>query len=114
MHLPLYATLAERHPLLRRLQSAVVRVREAWKRPEERRVGVALLAAGASALAFAHVAEDYLTNDPLARWDVSFAHWLSLHRSAAGVDVFRVVTDAGSPASTLAVATVVCLVLYRC
>lgn len=66
-----------------------------------------------SAFAFARIAEDYLTNDPLARWDVSFARWLAGERNSATTDFFRLFTDVGSPAAALAIATVVCLVLYR-
>jgi undecaprenyl-diphosphatase len=62
---------------------------------------------------FARIAEDYLTNDPLARWDVSFARWLYGERSSAGIDFFRVLTDLGSPTGALAFAAIVCAVLYR-
>ena len=41
--------------------------------PRQRRLALALTAAALAAIAFARIAEDYLTNDPLARWDVSFA-----------------------------------------
>ena len=88
-------------------------VQAAWREPEQRRLALALAAAVFSALAFARIAEDYLTNDPLARWDVSFAQWLSEHRSGVGTDVFRVFTDIGSPAGALAIGTVACLLLYR-
>lgn len=88
-------------------------VASTWSAPERRRLGLALAAAAVSAFAFARIAEDYLTNDPLARWDVSFARWLSAERSAVGTDVFRVLTFFGSPAVALAIATVVCVVLYR-
>ena len=73
----------------------------------------ALLAALGGAVVFARITEDYLTNDPLVRWDVSFARWLSEHRGSALLDVFRAITVVGSPAFALALATVVCLVLYR-
>jgi len=85
----------------------------AWRTPEQRRLGLALAAAVLSAIAFARIAEDYLTNDPLARWDVSFARWLSGERSTAGTDIFRVLTFIGSPAAVLAIATIVCVLLYR-
>jgi len=85
----------------------------AWHTPEGRRVALALVAAAGSAIAFARIAEDYLTNDPLARWDVSFARWLSGERTTAGTDFFRVVTFFGSPAVALTIAAVVCVVLYR-
>ena len=81
--------------------------------PERRRLVLALGLALAGALAFARVAEDYLTNDPLARWDVSFARWLAEHRSTGLTDGVRVVTDLGSPVAALALGAVACLVLYR-
>jgi undecaprenyl-diphosphatase len=84
-----------------------------WHAPKQRRLALALTAAALSALAFARITEDYLTNDPLARWDVSFARWLAGERTTAGVDAFRVLTFFGSPAFALAVSAVVCLVLYR-
>ncbi len=82
-----------------------------WHEQKQRRLAVALVAALLSALAFARTAEDYLTNDPLARWDVSFARWLSDERSTLGIDLFRVLTFFGSPAVALAIATVACVVL---
>jgi membrane-associated phospholipid phosphatase len=85
----------------------------AWRTPTQRRLGLAVAAAVLSALAFARIAEDYLTNDPLARWDVSFARWLSGERSTAGIDFFRVMSFLGSPAVALTVAAVACFVLYR-
>jgi undecaprenyl-diphosphatase len=92
----------------------VLRVAQAaWREPRQRRLAVAVAAALFAALAYARIAEDYLTNDPLARWDVSFAHWLSEHRSGVGTDFFRVFTDIGSPAGALAIGTVACLILYR-
>jgi undecaprenyl-diphosphatase len=84
-----------------------------WHAPKQRRLALALVAAALSAIAFAHIAEDYLTNDPLARWDVSFARWLAGERSGVGTDFFRVLTFIGSPAVALAVAAVVCVALYR-
>jgi membrane-associated phospholipid phosphatase len=89
------------------------RAATAWRSPAQRRLMIALASAFLAALAFAHIAEDYLTNDPLARWDVSFARWLALERSDLGTEFFRVITFLGSPASALAVAAVVCAVLYR-
>jgi membrane-associated phospholipid phosphatase len=84
-----------------------------WHAPRQRRVTVALVAAALSALAFARIAEDYLTNDPLARWDVEFARWLSGDRTSFGIDVFRVLTFFGSPPVALVIATVVSIALYR-
>lgn len=91
----------------------VSRVRVLWRSPTQRRVAVALLAALGSAVAFARITEDYLTNDPLARWDVSLAGWLVEHRSAVGLEVFRAITNLGSPIVALVIATIVCVVLYR-
>jgi undecaprenyl-diphosphatase len=88
-------------------------VASAWHAPKQRRLTFALAAAAFSAIAFARIAEDYLTNDPLARWDLSFARWLAGERSTVGIDFFRVLTFIGSPAVALAVAAVVCVVLYR-
>jgi membrane-associated phospholipid phosphatase len=85
----------------------------AWRTPSQRRVLLALASALLAAFAFSRVAEDYLTNDPLARWDVRFAHWLALERTPAGIDAFRVLTFFGSPAVALVLAAVVFLVLYR-
>ena len=79
----------------------------------QRGLALALIAAVLAALTFARIAEDYLTNDPLARWDVSFARWLSGERSGVTTDLFQVITFLGSPATALAVAAVVCVVLYR-
>ena len=84
-----------------------------WQEPKRRRVALSLAVAGLAAVAFARVAEDYLTNDPLARWDVSFARWLSGERTGVDTELFRVLTFFGSPAVVLAVATLSCLVLYR-
>ena len=84
-----------------------------WHAPERRRLAFALAAAALSAVAFARVAEDYLTNDPLARWDVSFARWLAGERTTVGIEAFRVLTFFGSPAVALAIATVAFVVLYR-
>lgn len=88
-------------------------VAAAWHDPRQRRLVLALAAAVLSAIAFARIAEDYLTNDPLARWDVTFARWLAGERTAFGIDFFRVVTFLGSPAVALIVSTAVCIALYR-
>src|SRR5215204_5750525 len=69
--------------------------------PVHRRVLLALASALLAAIAFSRVAEDYLTNDPLARWDVRFAEWLALERTAAGTDAFRILAFFGSPVVVL-------------
>lgn len=81
--------------------------------PRQRRLALALAAAALAAIAFARIAEDYLTNDPLARWDVSFARWLAGERTTAGIDAFRVITFFGSPAVVAAIGALVCIVLCR-
>ena len=85
----------------------------AWRTPQQRRLVLAIVTALAAAVGFARVAEDYLTNDPLARWDVELARWLASHRTGAGEDVFRVLTFFGSPGVALAIGILVFLVLYR-
>ena len=60
------------------------RAATAWHSPAQRRLIVAVASALLAALAFAHVAEDYVTNDPLARWDVQFARWLAVERNDLG------------------------------
>ena len=89
------------------------RAAAAWRSPAQRRLVVAIVSACLSALAFAHIAEDYVTNDPLAHWDVRFAHWLALERSDLGTEFFRFFTFLGSPAVALAVSAVACVALYR-
>ena len=74
---------------------------------------MALAAALVAAIAFARITEDYLTNDPLARWDVTFARWLAERRTTAGVDFFRTMTWVGSPATAVVVGAVACAFLYR-
>jgi membrane-associated phospholipid phosphatase len=113
MDTPAYARRVDGGSATRAVLRAVAVVATAWGVPKQRRLGLALAAAVSSAVAFARIAEDYLTNDPLARWDVSFARWLSGERSDVGTDFFRVVTFLGSPAAALAIATVVCVLLYR-
>jgi len=84
-----------------------------WQAPRQRTLVLALAAAALSALAFARIAEDYLTNDPLARWDLSFARWLAGERGANGTDFFRAISLVGSPGTSLAVGAAVAFVLYR-
>jgi membrane-associated phospholipid phosphatase len=88
-------------------------VASTWHNPRQRRLTLAVAAAIFAAFAFSRITEDYLTNDPLARWDLSFARWLAGERTTTGIDFFRVVTFFGSPAVGLAIAAVVFVVLYR-
>ena len=113
MHPQAYARRVDSGSATRAAHPATTAVASAWRVPTQRRLGLAIAAAVLSAIAFARIAEDYLTNDPLARWDVSFARWLSGARSTVGTDFFRFLTFIGSPAVALAIATIVCVLLYR-
>ncbi len=87
-----------------------------WEHRGEPRWRWAALTTGlflASLFAFAHVAEDYLTGDPIVRWDVELARWLHTHSSQTLVSVFDVVTLAGNVATLAAVTAVVGLFLLR-
>jgi membrane-associated phospholipid phosphatase len=94
-------------------RTSIATGRTAWRTPAQRRVLIALASAVLAAIAFARVAEDFLTNDPLARWDVRFAQWLALERTVAGTDAFRILTFFGSPAVVLVLTSVVFVVLYQ-
>jgi undecaprenyl-diphosphatase len=96
-----------------RMKRTAELVRSAWRTPTQRRLGLALVFAALSATAFARIAEDYLTNDPLARWDIRFARWLASERSGVGIDFFRVLTFIGSPAAAFAIVALVSIALYR-
>jgi undecaprenyl-diphosphatase len=102
--------LLEHYP---RAQRLVRRTASAWQTPAQRRLLLALGWALLAALTFARIAEDYLTNDPLARWDVEYARWLAGERTPTGIDVFRVVTFFGSPTVVFVVGAVVAVLLYR-
>jgi undecaprenyl-diphosphatase len=113
MNLPAHARRMESgstHRFARRTTEAVASI---WHAPRQRRLLLALTAAVLSAFAFAQIAEDYLTNDPLVRWDESFARWLAGERSTLATDFFRLVTFVGSPPVALALTLVVCVALYR-
>lgn len=62
---------------------------------------------------FAHVVEDYLTGDPLVRWDVELARWLHGHSTASLVQVFSAVTWAGNAILLAAVTAVGLFLLLR-
>ena len=64
--------------------------------------------------AFGHIVEDYLTGDPLVRWDVEFSRWLHEHSNPGLVSAFKVLTLLGSvPFLALLVAVVTLLFLRR-
>ncbi|CAN5176433.1 hypothetical protein BH18ACT12_BH18ACT12_09870 [soil metagenome] len=82
---------------------------------DPRTVALSALALGfaAAVAAFAHLAEDYLTGDPIVRWDVRFAKWLHEHGSDPLVRVFDVITLAGNGVVLFVVVTAIGIVLLR-
>jgi membrane-associated phospholipid phosphatase len=67
----------------------------------------------AALAAFGHLVEDYLTGDPIVRWDVEFARWLHEHSSGPLVDFFNVVTLAGNAAVLGVIVIAIGFVLVR-
>jgi membrane-associated phospholipid phosphatase len=67
----------------------------------------------AALAAFAHLVEDYLTGDPIVRWDVEFARWLHEHSSGWLVDLFKIVTLAGNAAVVGVIVVAIGFVLVR-
>src|SRR6266550_2760414 len=55
-----------------------------------------LLAFLGAMVVFGHIVEDYLTGDPLVRWDIEFSRWLHEHSNPALVSAFKVLTLLGS------------------
>jgi membrane-associated phospholipid phosphatase len=88
-----------------------------WSRrrePELQALAFLLLVFLGAVAAFGHIVEDYLTGDPLVRWDVEFSRWLHEHSSPTLVSVFNVFTYAGSvPVLGLLTFTVALLLLRR-
>src|SRR5262245_14461261 len=67
----------------------------------------------ACALAFGHVAEDYLDHDAITRWDVELSRWLHDHSSAALVSLFTIVTYGGHFAFLAVLTAAVAALLFR-
>jgi membrane-associated phospholipid phosphatase len=67
----------------------------------------------AALAAFGHLVEDYLTGDPIVRWDVEFARWLHDHSSGPLVELFKVVTLAGNAAVLGVIVVAIGFVLIR-
>jgi len=63
--------------------------------------------------AFGHIVEDYLTGDPLVRWDVEFSRWLHEHSNPTLVSAFKVFTLLGSVPVLALVVLVATLFLLR-
>jgi membrane-associated phospholipid phosphatase len=81
--------------------------------PRTLKVSVIVLALIASASAFGHVTEDYLTGDPIVRWDVHFARWLHLHADHPLVRVMNVITFGGNPAVLIGLGAVLAVLYFR-
>jgi membrane-associated phospholipid phosphatase len=117
---PIDRTVTYSHPAsrLRGSRGSSLRrvVVSAWFRRREPhlqlQVALALLFAGAVG-AFAHITEDYLTGDPLVRWDLEFSRWLHEHSSSTLVSLFKVVTLAGNVAFLALLTVAVALYLLR-
>jgi membrane-associated phospholipid phosphatase len=67
----------------------------------------------AALAAFGHLVEDYLTGDPIVRWDVHFARWLHEHSSGWLVELFKIVTLAGNAAVLGVIVVAIGFVLVR-
>jgi membrane-associated phospholipid phosphatase len=85
------------------------------RKRDPRTVTLSALTVGfaAAVAAFAHLAEDYLTGDPIVRWDIRFAAWLHAHASDPLVRVFDVVTLAGNSIVLFVLVAAIGIVLLR-
>jgi membrane-associated phospholipid phosphatase len=94
----------------RQLSSLWTRRRE----PELQAQTFLLLSLLGAVAAFGHIVEDYLTGDPLVRWDVEFSRWLHEHSNPTLLSAFKVFTLLGSvPFLTFLVLVVALLLLRR-
>src|SRR3954470_3948691 len=64
--------------------------------PRSRRIAVLIALLVADLAALAHIVEDYVTGDPIVRWDVSFARWLFEHSNPTLVEAAKIVTWLGN------------------
>lgn len=86
----------------------------AQRRDPRRQLQLALVGLfGLAVWGFGLVLEDYLTGDPLVRWDVEFSRWLHEHSASALVSMFDVVTLAGNVATLGLLTAAVALYLLR-
>jgi membrane-associated phospholipid phosphatase len=93
----------------RQLTSAWSRRRE----PQLQAQAFLLLTLLGALAAFGHIVEDYLTGDPLVRWDVEFSRWLHEHSNQTLVSAFKVFTLLGSVPFLALLVLVVTLLLLR-
>jgi membrane-associated phospholipid phosphatase len=104
------------HQSALRLKSLKRSLPDVWARRRDPRLyaQLALVALfGLAVWGFGLVVEDYLTGDPLVRWDVEFSRWLHEHSSATLVSAFNVVTLAGNLAVLALLTAGVTLYLLR-
>lgn len=87
-----------------------------WARRHEPRfrAQLTLLIAFAACLgAFFHLVEDYLTGDPIVRWDVEFSSWLHVHSESSLISVMKAATWAGNSAFLALLTLAVAVYLLR-
>jgi membrane-associated phospholipid phosphatase len=77
-----------------------------WNETYGWRTAFVLAVLSVSLFAFAHLAEDYVTNDPVVRWDARFNHWLNHEGWRPLVRFFEIATVAGGSAFLLAVTAI--------
>jgi undecaprenyl-diphosphatase len=107
------ATGRRTRPLEARIRTPAASV-WARRRDPSFQLDVTLLALFVVAItAFAHIAEDYVTRDPIVRWDVSFAAWLHEHSTTALVSAAKVVTWAGNSVVLAAITLLAAVLLLR-
>ena len=95
--LPELAPKARRSaPALRQVSRRLPFFHLHWNEAYGWRAAGALATLSASLFAFAYLAEDYLTDDPLVRWDARFNHWLNDEAWGPLVRLFEAVTLTGS------------------
>lgn len=67
----------------------------------------------AAIVAFADIAEDYVTRDPLVRWDVSFAAWLHAQATPWLISLAKIVTWGGNFVFLGSLTVIVAVFLFR-
>jgi membrane-associated phospholipid phosphatase len=76
-------------------------------------IAVLVVVLVAALLAFAGIVEDYLTGDPIVRFDVDFSRWLHEHAWHNLVTVFKVITLAGNATVLGLIVLAAAIVLVR-
>jgi membrane-associated phospholipid phosphatase len=96
-HVPeLMVVLRRPAPTLRQISQRLPFFHPRWNEAYGWRAAAALASLSASTFAFAYLAENYVTDDPLARWDARFNRWLNDEAWEPLVRVFEAVTVTGS------------------